>query len=111
MDINKRLQYIHLQTNIQAAQVEFNKIKKEFTDYIKRARPSCRVQEAYLNSDGSNTTPHMDIVCKFDRAPIPEDELIEHIIQEGIWTEVAHDEKDTPLYRRVVEVKWPEDAG
>ena len=96
--------------NLQGAKETLDRARKACTDFITENPPkSFRLQEAYQNADGTYAEPHWNEVFEFNiQNAIDEDELLQHIIKEGEWTEVYHNEQDDPRpgCRRVIDVTW-----
>jgi hypothetical protein len=68
-----------------------------------------RLQEAYRNADGTFAAPHWDEVAEYkNHLLVDHEEVDDHIVREGEWTEVFHNREDDPRpgYRRVIEVTW-----
>lgn len=96
--------------NLLAAKHTLDQARKACTDYLKSNPPKTfRLQEAYKNSDGSYSEPHWNDVYEFStQNAIDEDEAIQHIVQEGVWTEIFDNPQDDPRpgCRRVIDVTW-----
>jgi len=96
--------------SLQGARATLDNARKACTDFLKAYPPKMfRLQEAYQNPDGTYATPHWDETSNYKpQSLIDYDELDQHIIAEGEWTEVYHNEEDDPRpgYRRVIEVTW-----
>jgi hypothetical protein len=95
---------------LQVAKNGLDAARKACTDFIAENPPKTfRLQEAYQNADGTYAEPHWNEVFDFATGnAIDQDELIQHIIQEGEWTLVYEDETVDPRpgCRRVIEVQW-----
>lgn len=96
--------------SVRVAKEELESARKACTDFLRAYPPKTfRLQEAYKNPDGTYSTPHWDETSNYNpQSLIDYDELDQHIIQEGEWTEVYDNPvvDPRPGCRRVINVTW-----
>lgn len=96
--------------NLQGAKETLRRAQAACYIYLEAYPPKTfRLQEAYRNADGTFAVPHWDEVGNYaNHNLVDQEEVDDHIVREGEWTEVFHNQEDDPRpgYRRVIEVTW-----
>lgn len=105
-----RLKLYNAHRALDDAQEALHRITDEMVDFLEENPPKTfRIQEAYLNADGSYSVPHWDEVADYKDQLLIDAEVVEDLLhQYQRWQFAFHNRTDDPrpAYRRIAEVSW-----